>query len=78
MYNITFEDVLTFEKEEVHVNEEDVHRRRVYAMSTRIAKTVDDYIELDYILSKVPYDVKELEVFCSARGVLFDKIEHVK
>lgn len=47
------------------VDEQDVYRRRVLALAMSCAKTVEDYLQLDYIVSKVPYDVKELEVFCS-------------
>jgi hypothetical protein len=68
LYNISFEDTISFEKEEVEVDEKDVHRRRAYSLSLKLAQTPDDWIELDYILSKVPYDVKELEVFCASHG----------
>ena len=73
LYELPYNETLSFEKEEVKVNENDVHRRRVYATAVDIAKTPDDWDELDYILSKVPYDVKELEVFCSAKGFVFSK-----
>ncbi|MCM1215107.1 MAG: CHC2 zinc finger domain-containing protein [Lachnospiraceae bacterium] len=71
MYGISLKEELNFDKKRVEVNMADVHRRRVYAAAVQLAKTPDDYLELDYIVSKVPYDVKELEVFCSSRGVLF-------
>lgn len=70
LYGISLSEELNFDKKKVEVNMEDVHRRRVYAAAVKLAKTPDDYIALDYIVSKVPYDVKELEVFCSSRGVL--------
>lgn len=73
LYGIPLTVGLKFEKKTVEVNMEEVHSRRVYAAAIKLAKTPDDYLELDYIMSKVPYDVKELEVFCSARGVLFDR-----
>ena len=72
---ISITNNLTFEKEEIKVNDEDVHRRRVYSAAVKLAENsenVNDWLELDYIVSKVPYDVKELEVFCAARGVLFN------
>lgn len=52
---------------EIEVDESDVERRRIYAKALRLAKNPDDWDELDYILSKVPYDVKELEMFCNIR-----------
>lgn len=69
MYGISIKEELSFDKKEVVVNEDDVHRRHVYATAVSLAKTPDDYVELDYILSKVPYNVKELEVYCSTRGI---------
>lgn len=72
LYEIPYNDVLSFDKEEVKVNDTDVHRRRVYATAVCLAKGPADWLELDYILSKVPYDVKELEVFCTSRGFIFD------
>lgn len=67
--NVDYASNVSFEKKAIDVDEKDVHRRRVYALALNLAKTVDDWIDLDYIVSKVPYDVKELEVFCSSRGV---------
>lgn len=66
---ISLVDEIKFDKEEVHVDEKEVQRRRAYAVAVSIAKTPDDWDELDYILSNVPYDVGELEVFCAARNV---------
>lgn len=61
---------LSFEKREVEVDDKDIYRRRVYSLAVSIARNSDSgvWLELDYILSKVPYDVKELEVFCSRHG----------
>lgn len=71
LLGIKLESTLTFEKEEVTVDENEVYRRRVYSLAVQISQKSDDpevWLELDYILSKVPYDVKELEVFCSKHG----------
>lgn len=73
LYGISLKEELSFDKKELAVNEEDVHRRHVYATALSLANTVDDWIELDYIMSKVPYDVKELEVFCSTRGFTIER-----
>lgn len=70
IYGVAYEEKFDFEKKEIKVNEHDVHKRRVYANALNLAKTPDDWLELDYILSKVPYDVSELEVFCSTRGYI--------
>lgn len=69
MYNVKRDYVKDFKKKRPEVNENDVHRRRVYALALKCAKTPDDWLALDYILSKVPYDVKELETFCVHRGI---------
>lgn len=70
MYSISIEETLSFERVEVVINEQDVYKRRVYALAVELAKKAgpEDWLELDYILSKVPYDVKELEVFCMRLG----------
>lgn len=65
---VSLDKVLSFEKKSIEVDMNDVHRRRVYSLALSLAKEPDDWLDLDYILSKVPYDVSELEVFCSARG----------
>lgn len=70
LYGLKVENNLTFDYEVPEVNEEEVYRKRVYALAVNLAKEPDDWLELDYILSKVPYDVTELEVFCNVRGVL--------
>lgn len=59
----------SFQKEEVFVDPKEVFRRHVYGTAVRLAKNRDDWLELDYIVSKVPYDVEELVDFCTARGV---------
>ena len=50
---------------EVHVNEENVKLRTLTARAIRKAKSVDQWLELDYIMSKVPVSVEDLEVFCN-------------
>lgn len=62
------ETSVSFEEKKVEVDEREVYRRRVYATALKLANTPDDWLELDYILSKVPYDVRELEVFCNTHG----------
>lgn len=72
LYNILgieYTASLSFEKEDIEVDEVDVHRRRVYSLAVTVATKPDDWLELDYILSKVPYDVHELEMFCLKHGV---------
>lgn len=74
IYGVDLHKDLTFEKKELNVDLREVHRKRVYAAAVRLAKTPDDYVELDYIMSKVPYDVTELEVFCSSRGFRIEEV----
>lgn len=68
LLSIKMEVKFSIEKEEVNVDETDVYRRRVYNLACSLAKDPDSWIELDYIVSKVPFDVKELEVFCASKG----------
>lgn len=66
--NIPISELLTFELEKHEVDPKEVYRRRVYSLAVKLATEPNDWLELDYILSKVPYDVKELEVFCAKLG----------
>lgn len=45
------------------VNEESIEFQVLYAQACQRAKTVDDYLKLDYILSKIPCDLSELELY---------------
>lgn len=56
------------DKEPIEVDEKYVYRQRVYSMACSLAKDPESWLELDYIVSKVPFDVRELEVFCASRG----------
>ena len=73
LYGITLDVKPDFKIEMPEVDEREVYRRRALAVAMSLAKTADDYIELDYIVSKVPYDVKDLEIFCSSRGYVLSK-----
>lgn len=70
LYNISLQEEISFEKEEVSFDPKDVQRRRVYSLAIQVSRLLgpDAWEELDYILSKVPYDVKELEVYCNKHG----------
>ncbi len=69
MYGIDInEEEISFEETPVEVDQNDVYRRRVLACAMHLAKTPEDYTELDYMVSKVPFDVKDLEIYCSVRG----------
>lgn len=59
---------LSFEREIPEVDYKDIYRRSVYAKAVSLANGPDDWLQLDYILSKVPYDVTDLEVFCASKG----------
>ena len=58
----------TFEKEDVYINEVDIERREVYSKAIRCAKTIDDWIELDYLMGQVPYSVDDLKQFIHMRS----------
>lgn len=60
--------VLNFEQERPEIDLKDVYRRRLYALAVSLANEPDAWIDLDYILSKTPFDTKELEVFCATHG----------
>lgn len=73
LYGIELNEKPNFVVERPEVNEAEVYRRRALAIAMSLAKTPEDYIELDYIVSKVPYDVKDLEIFCSSHGYVLPK-----
>jgi len=59
-----YELVPTFEKRAVHIDKTMVERNTLYARACEIAnnlKDIDAYIELDYILSKVPFDTDDIK-----------------
>lgn len=68
LYHLVGEKTISFERPEVKADEVVVQRKFWYNKALRCAKEPDQWIELDYILSKVPYDVKELEMFCYRCG----------
>lgn len=68
LYDLPYRKVTSFERKPVTFNENDAYRRYLYATALRVTKTVDDYLELDYLLSKVPFDTDELTVYCTAHG----------
>ena len=75
LYGVPMETLPTFELPTFEVDMKDVYRRRAYSLACKLAKNPDDWVELDYILSKYPYDVHELEIFCSVRGIVLTKPE---
>lgn len=70
LYGLTVNTKPSFERTEPKVNELDVERRSVYSQAIHLAKTVDDYVELDYIMSQVPYDVDTLKQFIQNRSTM--------
>lgn len=69
MYNLSYEPDMTFTHSKPDPDMKAAHNHRVYAAALQVARTVDDYVELDYIMSKVPVDTDELAEFCSRRGL---------
>lgn len=61
------DDTPTFIKPTVEVNESEVRRRLAYSNAIRVAKTIEDWVELDYIMSQSPTDVLALETFADIR-----------
>ena len=59
---------ITFTRERPKPNENDVHKRLLYRKALDCAKTVEDYVELDYIMSFYPLDLNKLETYCKARS----------
>lgn len=73
LYGIEIDNSVSFNSEEIEVDQNRVYRNRVLTCAMNMAHTPEDYVELDYIVSKVPYDVKDLELYCSVRGYLISK-----
>ena len=68
LYGLPLRKVPTFKKKEVEVSTERVHSLALYNRALKCATEPESWVELDYILSKVPYDVSELELFCNKYG----------
>ena len=60
---------VTFVRERPQPNEEEVHKRIVYNKAIRCAHTVEDFEELDYIMSFYPLSVEKLETFIRRHGI---------
>lgn len=63
MYHIEADKDVSFVKREVQPDEVLSKRQYVYNRALAKATDPDSWVELDYILSKVPFDVKEMEMF---------------
>lgn len=68
LYHIDVSKDVSFVLPKVDADPVLARRRIAYNRALRAAKTVEQWLELDYILSKVPFDVAELELFCSKCG----------
>ncbi len=66
LYSIK-EDTPTFERKKPVVDQKDVDYRVAYADALRVAKTPEDWIELDYIMSMYPVETIKLEMFTRRR-----------
>lgn len=73
LYGIPYDPVQASKPKAVAPDEKEAYRRRVYNAALQLARDVGDWLELDYIVSKVPYDVAELTKFCEARGFYFEE-----
>lgn len=64
----------SFQKPKVRINPVDNERRVLYSMANRIASEGDyhTWLELDYIMSKVPYNTDELKTFIMKHGGTLD------
>jgi hypothetical protein len=58
---------ITFQRPSLKVDENDVRYRIAYSKAISVAKTIEDWIELDMIMSIVPVDPITLEVFANSR-----------
>ncbi len=70
LYGLPLRAVPTFRKREVKVSEEHITGLALYNRALKCATDPNSWLELDYILSKVPYDIAELELFCNEHGKL--------
>lgn len=68
LYGIALEkNKVDFTPPELHVNEKDVELRISLGKATRLAKTVDDWLELDLIMSQYPPTKEQLDMFINRR-----------
>lgn len=67
LYGITLEKEISFTKPEIQVNERDIAFRVAYAKACVLARTPDDWIELDFIMSQYPPSVDQLTMFINSR-----------
>lgn len=60
---------VTFARQPPEANMAEVERRTVYRKAVQCASTIEDYEELDYIMSFYPVDMKKLETFIRRHGL---------
>lgn len=70
LYGIKNAEELDFTPKEVRVDEKNINFRVAYAKACSVAKTPEDWLELDLIMSQYPPDTGKLEVFVSSRRVI--------
>lgn len=51
-------------KPEVHIDDRVVEEKRLIQKAIRKAKTVEEWLELDYIMSQYPVDIGKVRIFC--------------
>lgn len=70
LYGITNKREVDFTKKEVKLDESNIEFRVAYAQSCSVARTPDDWLELDLIMSQYPPDVGKLQMFINSRRVI--------
>lgn len=56
------------ENDTLSINASDVRLKVAYAKALQVAKTIEDYLELDYLMSQTPIDVVKLEMYYNAHS----------
>lgn len=69
LYGIRLENEVSFDREEPKVNQRDIAYNIAYGKALRAARTPDDWVELDYIMSEYPVKTEKLEMFAERRGL---------
>lgn len=75
LYGISLDKDITFTKPEVHVSEKDIAFRVAYAQACDLAKTPEDWLELDYTMSQYPPSIDELKLFINKRRVFKKEVQ---
>lgn len=73
LLGLKLEETAQFIPKEVHIDKIAVERKSLYSKACSLATTPEAYVDLDYILSQVPFEVDDLKNFIQKYEEVHDR-----